>query len=522
MKTIATVIAVAAAAGFAAAECPNSCSGHGACGANDACDCYNNWLGADCSERVCPFGLAFVDAPRGDLNHDGVIATTKATGEQKEYETQANRRDNLLVSPTGLVQVQWSNKLEYEYYGFHSPSTASTGVMKVSSTESKGYTRALNEEGHYYNECSGKGLCDREAGLCQCFDGYTGAACERSTCPNDCSGHGSCLTVRELALGDRVGGTAGRNYRDIDYYNGYTVHSGVSAAFYYNLWDAEKNQACACDAGYFGPDCSQRECPRGNDPLTNEWYHCGNAECSAEVQYMYIGLNGAPVDAMESTLRFSYTDKYSGDTTYYSDYFTIDVYDAANSEARTARDLKDKVQAALNTFPKNVLGDVTVSIAGVFDASAGSVASHLASSTRLGAADDFVELKIDFANGPQGDVNAIKVDSVTYSSKDGDNSEKVSLITTHLVGTTNTVASVDSPHVAAPACNVGKSVGNGANCDLDADVAGFNYANASPKNGNTEYSPCSNRGVCDHDAGQCQCFTGYSGAACNVQAALAQ
>lgn len=37
---------------------------------------------------------------------------------------------------------------------------------------------------------------------------------------------------------------------------------------YLNIWDAEKMQGCHCDYPYFGYDCSQRECPKGDDPLT--------------------------------------------------------------------------------------------------------------------------------------------------------------------------------------------------------------------------------------------------------------
>ena len=39
-------------------ECPNACSSHGRCGAYDMCKCYRNFMADDCSQRLCPFGLA--------------------------------------------------------------------------------------------------------------------------------------------------------------------------------------------------------------------------------------------------------------------------------------------------------------------------------------------------------------------------------------------------------------------------------------------------------------------------------
>eukprot|EP01040_Poterioochromonas_malhamensis_P001955 gene1955-2089_t len=66
------------------AGCDNSCSGHGTCGLNGVCQCYDNWgvglshLSGDCSERICPFELAWVDKP-------------DVIGERHRYAECANR-----------------------------------------------------------------------------------------------------------------------------------------------------------------------------------------------------------------------------------------------------------------------------------------------------------------------------------------------------------------------------------------------------------------------------------------------
>jgi hypothetical protein len=224
MKTATTVLCFALV-GYAAAECPNACSGHGTCGAKDSCSCYQSYQGNDCSERTCYFGLAHVDTPKGDLNADGLISgplTTVVTGSE--------------VYPWGTTEQ---------------------------------FPNANSNEGHFYMECSNKGLCDRKTGECDCFDGYEGTACTRAACPNDCSGHGTCESIKELAEmrsydtnahdvpATRPAGSA--NHHD---YN-----AAIEESYSYDLWDADKTMGCKCDPVYYGADCSLKKCKYGVDPM---------------------------------------------------------------------------------------------------------------------------------------------------------------------------------------------------------------------------------------------------------------
>jgi hypothetical protein len=105
-------------------SCPNQCSGHGTCRQEGQCACFAGFEGYDCSMRTCP--------------------SAESWGQDQE-------------------------------------------VM------------------HTQSECAGRGVCKRETGTCSCFDGYEGAACERATCANDCSGHGRCRTLAELPKVQQAG-----------------------------------------------------------------------------------------------------------------------------------------------------------------------------------------------------------------------------------------------------------------------------------------------------------------------------
>lgn len=186
------------------AECPNACSGHGDCTRFDMCQCWRNWQAADCSERTCPFGLAHVDTPKGDLDGSNEVTGT----------------DTLVVVNSEVYP-----------HGTHE----SYPLMQNSAGDK------LSNTAHAYMECSNKGICNRAAGECHCMPGYEGHACQRASCPNSCSGHGVCKSIKQIAADD---------YDNV-----------------YRLWDKDATLGCVCDAGYTGPDCSLRQCKHGVDPL---------------------------------------------------------------------------------------------------------------------------------------------------------------------------------------------------------------------------------------------------------------
>jgi hypothetical protein len=178
---LSRVIFFAAMVASVSANCDNNCSGHGTCLTDDVCKCYDNWGNGlshdsgDCSDRICPFELAWVDTPNRNGRH------------------------------------------------------------------------------HKYAECAGRGICNRESGECQCFDGYDGKGCQRTTCPNDCSGHGTCEYIEDMSIPEA--------------WAVYTKTESSVKTFDYNNWDEGKIRGCVCDATYGDIDCSKRMCPYANDVL---------------------------------------------------------------------------------------------------------------------------------------------------------------------------------------------------------------------------------------------------------------
>lgn len=103
-----------------------------------------------------------------------------------------------------------------------------------------------NNMAHQIKVCSGRGTCNTDTGLCNCFNGFTGSSCDKLDCGNKCSNHGQCVSLKAMAaLND-----------------GYIANRTTV----YDNWDSNIFYGCVCDFGYSGYDCSQKHCPSGIDP----------------------------------------------------------------------------------------------------------------------------------------------------------------------------------------------------------------------------------------------------------------
>eukprot|EP00944_MAST-04C_sp_MAST-4C-sp1_P004209 g4209.t1 len=171
LKTALLAVTLAAFVGAAIASCPNACSGHGSCGNHDRCKCYANWVGGDCSGKLCPYG-------RSDLECSG-------------------------------------------------RGTCDRGAGTCECAD--GYSGASCQRISCPNNCNGQGSCDTSTGLCSCAGGYSGNDCSIRLCPKgddplthevENSGDGRASQQSEVQTvtfnaGRGLGGTATLTYHDL-------------------------------------------------------------------------------------------------------------------------------------------------------------------------------------------------------------------------------------------------------------------------------------------------------------------
>ena len=72
-----------------------------------------------------------------------------------------------------------------------------------------------------------------------------------------CISIGKCMPMRWYAETKDPGSLQATTSR------GFTSYSAAPMYTYNTVWDSMKIHGCACDKGFYGPDCSQQSCPLG-------------------------------------------------------------------------------------------------------------------------------------------------------------------------------------------------------------------------------------------------------------------
>ena len=370
---------------------------------------------------------------------------------------------------------------------------------------------------HQYAECAARGICDREAGECDCLGGFEGKACARQTCPDSCSGHGTCEFMNELTFGTVFN----------DYFDGTDVQlpTGTAASFPKNGlgvgavrpdtmgaddWDADRARACVCDAGWTGINCASRMCPTGNDVMACSLSSSGTVTSQVQkITLMSGGTDGGkssnfgvvgPDSGTGSVPVYDaasdqYAALHGADSEGYMDFlgqsFALRFTSLTNETFSTVpvmlehASTDDTAATLLDTSPNRAVGqlDLNLDITNALLGLPNHVINGVTVTTRQFRADDGkgLEILVTFTgDSVQGQQNLLEV--ITSSCGDGCTPKVNGL---KLVTNTNVTSSV-----------------------TESTVAGF-----------AAYE-CGRRGKCDYDTGMCSCFEGYTGQACTSLTAL--
>jgi len=238
MKTATILGLVACIAGIdlIKAACDNGCSGHGTCGADDVCSCYANWRmgdedSGDCSDRVCPFEIAWVDTP----NNNGAFhkyaecagrgLCNRGTGECECFEGYTGKGCQRTTCPNDCSGHGTCEYIEEMPFGaahgnYYTGNTAAINDGDEDTTDTNGRTaqKLFFSTGDRAVRFGVSSWDNHKTMGCVCDPRWTDVDCSRRMCPkgNDVlntrldTDHSALDQVQEISFPYmKVGGASG-------------------------------------------------------------------------------------------------------------------------------------------------------------------------------------------------------------------------------------------------------------------------------------------------------------------------
>lgn len=310
----------AAAVGVALGACPNQCSGHGYCDQNDRCVCFRApgtksmykqaYTGADCSQRMCPFGMAHAEITDitqelAKVNYDDAnaeVALIPKDGTSQNHLKAFLNNGFLLERDVGVdikvvsktetpATVTFQYKFDFERtFRFERTSgvgkyhARSNAFHVVSGTQSKEIDTGL----YIYWDLTDNAatyITEIQAGdryyLNVTRNGHEALGTDNfkpwnpNTAHNliECSGKGICdRAAGSCKCATGYTGDACQRTVCVNDCSGHGVcqsqaYFAEDASTSYDGYDASSQVGCKCDSGFRGADCSMVECPSGADPM---------------------------------------------------------------------------------------------------------------------------------------------------------------------------------------------------------------------------------------------------------------